>query len=73
MTSTHGFLQPLSFPTHIVLSMLSYDLRDNFTIASTGNLIIGIHQMFNVIIRSVHFYFLCFTDNIYLARALHQQ
>ena len=28
---------------------------------------IGIHQMFNVIIRSVHLYFFCFTDNIYLA------
>ena len=31
------------------------------------------HQMFIVIIRSVHSYFFCFTDNIYLARASHQQ
>ena len=31
------------------------------------------HQALNVIIRSVHFYFFCFTDNIYLPRASHQQ
>jgi hypothetical protein len=37
------------------------------------NIFIGINQMFNVVIRSVHFYFFCFTDNIYLARASHQQ
>ena len=35
-------------------------------------MVTGINQMFNVIIRSVHFYF-CFTDNIYLVRASHQQ
>jgi hypothetical protein len=35
--------------------------------------VIVIHEMLNVIIRSVHFYLFCFTDNIYLARALHQQ
>ena len=27
--------------------------------------VIVIHQMFNVIIRSIHVYFFCFTDNIY--------
>jgi hypothetical protein len=32
-----------------------------------------INQMFNVIIKSVHFDFFCFTDNIYLARASHQR
>ena len=31
------------------------------------NFVIPIHEMLNVIIRSVHFYFFCFTDNIYLA------
>ena len=32
------------------------------------------NQMLNVIIiRSVHFYFFCFADNIYLARASHQR
>jgi hypothetical protein len=36
-------------------------------------LVIGIHQMLNVIIRSVHFYFFRFTDDIYLARASRQQ
>jgi hypothetical protein len=36
-------------------------------------LVIPIHQMLNVIIRSVHFYFFCFTDVIYLARASRQQ
>ena len=34
-------------------------------------LLIG--EMFNVIIRSVHFYFFCFTEKNYLARASHQQ
>jgi len=36
-------------------------------------LLVGIHQILNVIIRSFHFYFFCFTDDIYLARASHQQ
>ena len=36
-------------------------------------LVTPMHQMLNVIIRSVRFYFFCFTDNIYLARASHQQ
>ena len=27
--------------------------------------VIAINEMLNVIIRSVHFYFFCFTDNIY--------
>ena len=35
--------------------------------------VISIHQMFNVIIRSIYFYFFYFTDNIYLPRASHQQ
>ena len=35
--------------------------------------IVPIHQALNVIIRSVHFYFFCFTDDIYLLRVLHQQ
>jgi hypothetical protein len=37
------------------------------------NLVIGIHQMLNVILRSVHFDFFCFTDDIYLARASRQR
>jgi hypothetical protein len=35
--------------------------------------VIGIHDMLNVTIRSVHFYFFCSTDVIYLARASRQQ
>jgi hypothetical protein len=35
-----------------------------------SSLVIGIAEMSNVIIRSVHF---SFTDNIYMARASHQQ
>ena len=37
------------------------------------NIVIGINQMFNVITRFVHLYFFCFTDNIYMIRASHQQ
>jgi hypothetical protein len=41
-------------------------------LTSTGpvvgmDLVIGIHEMLNVIIRSVHFYFFCFIDDNYLA------
>ena len=35
-------------------------------------IVIAIHQMHIVIIRS-HFYFFCFTDSIYLSRTSHQQ
>ena len=38
-----------------------------------GNIVAGIHQMFNVIMRFVHLYFFFFTDNIYLDRVSHQQ
>ena len=39
-------------------------------LTSTGpvvgmDLVIGIHEMLNVIIRSFHFYFFCFTDDNY--------
>ena len=39
----------------------------------TYNYFVAICQVFNVIIRSVHFCFFCFTEKIYLARASHQQ
>ena len=37
--------------------------------------VVVFHQMLNVIIRSVHIYLFCFTDNIFLplTRASHQQ
>ena len=55
----------------VVLSCLRLSLSTSLAF----NLTIGINQMFNVIIRSVHFLlvFYFFTDNIYLGRALRQQ
>ena len=40
-----------------------------------NDFVIAINQVLNVIIiiRSVHFYFVCVADNIYLARASHQR
>ena len=38
------------------------------------DIVVAINQMLNVIIiRSIHFYFFYFSDNIYLARASHQR
>ena len=57
----------------VVLTILT------FTTGYTGpwigmEFVIGIHEMFNVIIRSDHFYFFCFTDYIcYPVRASRQQ
>ena len=46
--------------------------QELFLIAG-NNIAITFNQMLNVIIiRSIHFYFFCFSDNIYLARASHQ-
>ena len=59
----------------VVLTSLlaTLEVETNFMVI-TLNLVIGIHEMLNVIIRSVHFYFLYFTDNIYLVtRVSHQQ
>ena len=55
----------------IVLSVLI----DQGVLSSLNSLyfVMLTHQMFNVIKRSVHFNFFCFSDKIYLARALHQQ
>ena len=36
-------------------------------------LVMAMHQMLNVIIRSVHFHSFCLADKIYLDRASHQQ
>jgi hypothetical protein len=52
----------------VVLSCLPFTLSTCLAF----NLTIGINQMLNVIIISVHFYIFCFTNNIYLARASHQ-
>jgi hypothetical protein len=45
----------------VVLSILPVQL----TPPNSVDLVIGISQMINVIIRSVHFYFFCLTDSIY--------
>ena len=43
-------------------------------LSSALNYVLVIGEMFNVIIRSIHFYFFCFTEKVYLAtRASHQQ
>ena len=42
-------------------------------VSSAINYCIGINEMFNVIIRSVHFYLFCFTEYFYLGRVSHQQ
>ena len=60
---------------HVVISILVL-LEGSPTPSSLVialNLVPPTHQILNVIIRSVHFYFFCFTDNIYLPRAWHQQ
>ena len=56
----------------IVLSILSNQGNQGNNFQISLYLVTGIHQMFNVIIKSVHFYFFCFNDNIYLTRVSHQ-
>jgi hypothetical protein len=59
----------------VVLSILvAQSVLTGLTGPQVGmEIVIVIHQMLNVIIISVHFYFFCFTDDIYLARASRQQ
>ena len=50
------------------------DLNENLvSVLFAYDYIVIINEMFNVIIRSVHFYFFCFTEDFYLSRASHQQ
>ena len=53
-----GIMEPMTF-----VGQVSFAL----------NYFAGINEMFNVIIRHVHFYFLCFTEKNFLARESHQQ
>ena len=54
----------------VVLSCLPLQMSTVLVFNSTT----GINQMLNVILASVHFYISCYiTNNIYLARASHQQ
>ena len=58
---------------HVVIGFL-VQLEDTtpFSLFIALGLVIPSHQILNVIIRSVHFYLFCFTNNIYLPRAWHQ-
>ena len=66
------------FAIQLVRVLLTSLVMQTVPTALTGpvvgtELIIGIHEMLNVIIRSVYFYFFCFTNDTYLARASRQQ
>jgi hypothetical protein len=53
--------------------VIAYLQVQSVGVTFASDLTVVINEMFNVIIRAVHFYFFCFTDIIYLARASHQQ
>ena len=53
----------------VLLAIIPVSLGQELIIASCNEIVASINQVLNVIIiRSVHFYFFCFADNIYLAR-----
>ena len=58
-----------------LIRIVFWFLPAELSIINIYDSIIVIHQMFNVIIRSsIHFYFFCFTDNIFFfTRVSHQQ
>ena len=62
----------------VIISLIQLQADSNATEQTSRGLaialdtVISIHQMLNVIIRSVHFYLFRFTNGIYLARASHQ-
>ena len=56
-----------------VIQLVRIVLANLPSAAPYTDFIIAINQMLNVITRSFHFQFFCFTDNIYLARGSHQQ
>ena len=64
-------IQLVRFVLFVLEEVLSTQSSAYATTLYAMDVIIGVHEMLNVIIRSVHSY-LCFTD-ICLARALHQQ
>ena len=59
---------------HVVITiLLLLEIPAPSSLRIALSLVTPTHQILNVIIRPVHFYFFCFTDNIYLPRAWHQQ
>ena len=58
----------------VVLANMPGRAADVPFLAPLENFVIVINQMLNVIIiRSIHLYFFCFADDIYLARESHQR
>ena len=60
----------------VIASLVEHQGGQSPSLIIASDFVISIHETLNVIIRSVHFYFFCFADHdddIYLARALHQQ
>ena len=57
----------------VLSSLIAGPEAESTSIPIALNFVIATHQMLNVVIRSIHFYIFCFTDNIYLFRASHQQ
>ena len=58
----------------VVMSSIPAQREQGLYFRGAYDIVIGINQMLNVnIIRSIHFYFFCFADNIYLTRESHQR
>ena len=58
----------------VVLSSISVPVEQVDYFKGAYDIVIAINQMLNVnIIISIHFYFFCFPDNIYLDRESHQR
>ena len=58
----------------VVLASIGIQVEQGPYFQGAYDIVIVINQMLNVnIIRSIHFYFFCFADNIYLTRESHQR
>jgi uncharacterized membrane protein YjgN (DUF898 family) len=58
----------------VVLVFMNVTVAQESSFIVADDIVIVIYQMLNVIIiRSVHFYFICFADSIYRARASHRR
>ena len=58
----------------VMLEFISVPLEQKPYLQAADDFVIAINQMLNVInIRSVHFYYFCFADNIYITRESHRR
>ena len=58
----------------VVMGFISVPVEQENFFQAGIDFVIAINEMLNVIImRSIHFYFFCFADNIYLDRESHQR